>query len=120
MAENVPKVAFKWLGQKAQSGFIPVYLIPRFPGGSVVTNLPAKSGNATGAGSIPGSERSPEVENGNLFQYSCLENSMERKAWQVIDHGVAKSQKQLSTHAHTNDIQALGAHTEYGEKAGDR
>ena len=76
----------------------------------MVTNLPAKAGNARGAGSIPGSERSPEVENGNLLQYSCLENSMERKAWQVIDHGVAKSQKQLSTHTHALMISKHSEH----------
>ena len=81
-----------------------------FPSGPVVKNLPANAEDAKDAASIPGWERSPDIGNGNLLQYSCLENSLDRKAWQVIDHGVAKSQTQLSTHAHTNDIQALGAH----------
>ena len=35
--------------------------------------------------------------NGNWFQYSCLENSMDRGAWQATVHGTAKSQTRLST-----------------------
>ena len=63
---------------------------------------PAGSGNKESAcnvedpGLIPGSGRSPEEGNGNSFQYSCLENSMDRGAWQAIDHGFAKNQTQLS------------------------
>jgi len=44
-------------------------------------------------GSIPGSGRSLGGGNGNLLQYSCLENSMDRRAWRVTVHGVAKSQR---------------------------
>ena len=51
-------------------------------------------------GLIPGSERSPGVGNGNLLQYSCLENSMDRGAWRITVHGITKSQTQLSTHTH--------------------
>ena len=51
-----------------------------FPGGSVVKNLPANVGDARDAGSILGSARSPRVGNGNLLQYSYLENSMNRGA----------------------------------------
>ena len=40
--------------------------------------------NAGDACSIPGSWRSPGEGNGNLLQYSCLENSMDRGAWQAI------------------------------------
>ena len=40
----------------------------------------------------PGSGRSPEVGNGNPFQYSCLDNSVERGAWWVTVHGIAKCQ----------------------------
>ena len=46
--------------------------------------------NAADSGSIPGSGRSPGEGNGNPLQYSCLENPMDRGAWQVIVHGVAK------------------------------
>ena len=63
---------------------------PGFPGGTVVKNLPANTGDPRDAGSIPGSGRSPGVENGNLLQYSCLENSIDRGAWQAIVHGVTK------------------------------
>ena len=44
-------------------------------------------------GSVPGSEKSPGVENGNPLQYACLENSMDRRVWQAIVHGV----KELDT-----------------------
>ena len=37
-----------------------------------------------------------EKKNGNLFQYSCLENSMNRRAWQATVHGIAKNQKRLT------------------------
>ena len=47
--------------------------------------------NAGDLGSIPGSGRSPGEGNGNPLQYFCLENSMDRGAWQAIVHGVAKS-----------------------------
>ena len=47
-------------------------------------------------GLIPGLRRSPGEGNGNPLQYSCLENSMDRGAWQAIVHGVTKSQTQLS------------------------
>ena len=48
---------------------------------SVVKNLPANVGDTRETGSIPGSGRSPGVGNGNLLQYSCLENLMDRGAW---------------------------------------
>ena len=62
-----------------------------FPNGTVVKNLPASAGNARDMGSIPMSERSLSVGNGNPFQYSCLENSMDRGAWRAIVHGFTKS-----------------------------
>ena len=51
-----------------------------FTGGLVVKNL---SANAEDVGSIPGSGRSPGEGSGNPLPYSCLENSMEREAWQA-------------------------------------
>ena len=51
-----------------------------FPGGAVVKNPPASAGDVKDTGSIPGSGRSPAEGNGNLLQYSCLENSMGRGA----------------------------------------
>ena len=63
-----------------------------FPGGSVVKNLPANAGDTRDVGSIPGLGRPPGVGNGIPFQYSCLENSMERGARWATDHGIAESQ----------------------------
>ena len=49
-----------------------------FPGGSVVKNSPANTGNV---GSIPGLGRSPGEGNGNTLLYSCLGNPMDGEAW---------------------------------------
>ena len=54
----------------------------------VVKNLPANAGVED---LIPGSGRPPGVGNGNPLQYSCLENPMDRGAWQAMVHGVAES-----------------------------
>ena len=51
------------------------------PDDSVVKNLPASTGDV---GSIPGPGGYPGEGNGNLLQYSCLENPMDREAWQAI------------------------------------
>ena len=63
-----------------------------FPGG-----LDSKDSayNAGDPGSIPESERSPGEGNGNPLQYSCLENSTDREAWQATVHEIAKSWTQL-------------------------
>ena len=61
------------------------------PGATVVKNLPASAGNTRDVGLIPESGRSPREENGHLLQYSCLENSMDRGAWQATVHGIKKS-----------------------------
>ena len=82
----------------------------------LVKNLPATVGDTTGMGSIPGLQRYPGVRNGNLLLYSCLENSMDRGAWQAIvqvsqnSPGITKSQTQLNTctqtptHTHTHTL----------------
>ena len=62
-----------------------------FPGGTVVKNPPANAGNTRDMGLIPGSERSPVVGNGSPFQYSFLEDSMDRGAWRAIVHEVTKN-----------------------------
>ena len=46
--------------------------------------------NAGGVGLIPGSGRFPGEGNGNLLQYSCLEDHMDRGAWRAIVHGSHK------------------------------
>ena len=88
-----------------------------FPGGS---DSKESDCNAGDTGSIPGSGRSPREGNGYALQYSfffffslqysCLENSMDREAWQTTIHGVAMSWTWLSdwvcmrvhTHTHTS------------------
>ena len=65
----------------------------------LVKNTPPNAGDT---GLIPGSGRSPAEGNGNQPQYSCLENPMDREAWQAAVHRVAKSQtglKRLSMQA---------------------
>ena len=52
--------------------------------------------------SIPGSERSPGGEHGNLLQYSCLENPMNRGVWWAMIHRVTKSWTQLKPHSTQN------------------
>ena len=72
-----------------------------FPSGSVENNLPANAGDARDTSSIPGSGKSPGRGNGNLLQYSCLENPMDRGALQATVHRVAKSQTRLSMYTYT-------------------
>ena len=71
---------------------------PGFPGGSEVK---ASACNAGDLGLIPGSGRSPGEGNGNLLQYSCLENPMDRGAWWATVHGVAESRTRLSDFTHS-------------------
>ena len=47
-------------------------------------NSPANAGDIRDEGLIPGSGRFPGGGHGNPLQYSCLENPMDREAWQVI------------------------------------
>ena len=56
----------------------------------VVKNLSANAGDIRVAGSILGSERSPEGGHGNRHQYSCLENPMKRGVWQGTVHKVSE------------------------------
>ena len=58
-------------------------------GGSGVKILPADAGDARDMSLIPVLRRSPGGGHGNPLQYSCLENPMDRGAWQAV-HGVAK------------------------------
>ena len=64
-----------------------------FPGGSAGKESACSAGDL---GSFPGLGRSPGEGNGNQFQYSCLENSMDQGAWWAAVHGVVKSWTGLS------------------------
>jgi len=59
-------------------------------------------------GSIPGSGKSPGEGNDNPLQYSCLENAMERGAWQAAVYGVAKSWTKLSDFTLSETSEYLG------------
>ena len=56
-----------------------------------VKKQPASAKDARDASSVPGLGRSPGEGNDNALQYSCLENSMDREAWQATSYGVTKS-----------------------------
>ena len=58
-----------------------------FLGDSIVKNLPANAGDTD---LMPGSGRSPGKRNGYPLDYSCLENSIDRKAWWTTVHEVIK------------------------------
>ena len=70
----------------------------------VVKNPPVSAADIRDSSSVPGSGRSSGGRNGNLLQYSCLENPVDRDAWRAIVYGVTKSWaqlKRLSMHAGT-------------------
>ena len=56
-----------------------------------IKNLPANAGDVRDTDSIPGSGRSPGGGHGNMLQYPCLENPMDRGAWRATVHRIAKS-----------------------------
>ena len=70
-----------------------IVVIHKMKGGS---DGKASAYNAGDPGSVPGLGRSPEEENGNPLQYSCLDNPMDGGAWLATVHGVAKSRTRLS------------------------
>ena len=70
----------------------------------MMKNSPASSGDIRDTGLIPGLERFPGEGNGNPLQSTCLENSMDRGAWQATVHGLTKSWTQLNTHTHIEKL----------------
>ena len=56
----------------------------------VIKNLLANAGDVRDVGSVPGLGRCPGVGNGNPLQYSCLENPMDRGAWEATVQGSQK------------------------------
>ena len=75
-------------GMKKANMKLPMYV---FPVALVVKSLSANAGDIRDTDLMPGSGRSPGGMHGNPLQYSCLENPVDRGAWQATVHGVAKS-----------------------------
>ena len=78
-----------------------IYKLLRWHSGKEST---CDAGDTRDMSSITGLGRFPEVGSGNPLQYSCLENSMDRRAWGVIVHGIAKSWTWLSNWACTTIV----------------
>ena len=62
---------------------------------ALVKNLPANAGGVRDMGSVLGLGRPPGGGHGNPLQNSCLENSMDRAAWQATVHRVTKNRTRL-------------------------
>ena len=96
MATHSSVLAWRIPGTGECSG-LPSMGLHRVGPGSLVGKESACSAETTGnMGSIPGLGRPPGGGNGNPLQYFCLENPMDRGAWQATVHGVTKSRTQLS------------------------
>ena len=104
-----------------------------FPGGSVVEKSPSSAGGTGCMGSAPRSGSSPGEGNGNPLQHSCLENPMDRGAWQAVVDGLQRVDmtKQLCmcvcvcvrahthTHTHTHLSTYIWAYQEYCKHQGN-
>ena len=77
----------------------------------VVKNPSANAGDIRDRGLILGLGRFPGIGNGNPLQYSCMENSMDRGAWQAMVYEVSKSRTGLSMHRHTDTQTHRHTHT---------
>ena len=85
-----------------------------FPHGSVVKKPPANAGDSGDVSLIPGLgtwEDPLQKEMATPLKYSCLENSMDRGAWQATVHKDTESQRLLSDSMHTcTRVTTLGTH----------
>ena len=82
----------------------------------MVKNPPTNAGDLLETSSILGLGRSSGEWHGNLLQYSCLENPMDRGAWWITAHGVTKSQtrlkqQQAGTLKLLNDLEGIDSFT---------
>ena len=84
-----------------------------FPDGSVGKESACNEGETGDSGLIPESGRSPGGGNSNPLQYSCLENPLDRGAWQASAQRVAKSWTQLTEHTGLLSISVLGGNSHY-------
>ena len=99
---NYPWFSLEWQGQSCKKigdlKFFHKRTVSFFLGASLVTQLVKETAcNAGDLGSIPGLGRCPGEGNGNPLQYSCLENPMDRGAWQATVHGVPRVRHDLVT-----------------------
>ena len=78
-----------------------------FLGGSVVMNPHVNTGDARDTGLIPRLGRSSGEGNGNLLQYSCLENPMDRGTWQATVHGFARVGHDLATNRKPDELDVV-------------
>ena len=76
-----------------------IYLPLPHPGDSVVKEPACQCRGLKRRGFDPCIGKIPRSRKSNPLQYSCLENSMDRRAWQAIVYGISKSWTRLSTHA---------------------
>ena len=88
---------YHWVAKEAHIDNYVILFVGTSP---VAQTVKASDYNVGDLGSISELGRSPGEGNGSPFQYSCLENSMDRGAWQAIVHAVAKSQTRLATSLH--------------------
>ena len=77
----------------------------------MVKNLSASAGDVSNMGLIPGSGRSPGGGNGNPRQYSCLENPMDRGAWQATDKRVWVTKKLDTTEEISMHARSIGTNS---------
>ena len=78
-----------------------------FPDCTEIKTSPASAGNTGDMGSIQRKGRSSGDGSGNPLQYSCLEKSTDRGAWQATVHGITKNEIQLSTHTQEGGIHTV-------------
>ena len=93
------------MGQNIGSGYPTVNevvnFIDGFPDGPMGKECICKVGNTGDSGFIPGSGRSPGIENNNPLHYFCLKNPMDKGAWWATVQCITKSQALLSDQVHT-------------------
>ena len=100
MVRNLPSMQDIWvqfLGSEdpLEEGIATHSSILGLPGSASGKEPTCNAGDVRDAGSIPGSGRSSGGGHGNPLKYSCLENLVDRGAWRVTVHGIAKSRIRL-------------------------
>ena len=92
----------EWEGNPEKRGGINTYGASQVV--LVVKKPPTNEGDARDVGSVPGSGRSPGGGHGNPLWYSCLENPMDKEAWQAIVHRVTQRWTQLKRQHTSMDV----------------